>query len=87
MIFDEVKCPWVSLDLLKSWRNARPLAAPAASFNLVVQSNGVLPGPRFPAKFSELGETRIYMFLYVPFSMETNRTKNTNRARENASFH
>ena len=27
---------------------ASPLAAPAAIFNLVVQSNGVLPGPLFP---------------------------------------
>lgn len=42
--------PWVSLrDLQELWMKANPRAAPAAIFNRVVQSNGVRPGPLFPA--------------------------------------
>ena len=58
MILDDFRCPWMSLDLLQPWRKAKPLAAPAASFNLVVQSNGVLPGSRFPAKLCKLGKEK-----------------------------
>ena len=72
-----------SLDLLQPWRKAKPQAAPAASFNLVVQSNGVLPGPRFPVKL--VNSVKKKNKRSDPFSRETNST-NTNRARENASF-
>lgn len=71
MILDDVRCPWVSLDLLQPWRKASPLAAPEASFNLVVQSNGVLPGPRFPAKFCKLGKRRIEEVIHGIVSLTT----------------
>lgn len=46
---EEVRCWWESLELDVPWRYARPLAAPSASCSLEVHSNGILPGPRFPA--------------------------------------
>ena len=45
MILDDLRCPWMSFDLLQPWRKAKPRATSAATFNLVIQSNGVLPGP------------------------------------------
>lgn len=48
-MFVDLMLPWVSLgDLYEWWMKASPLAAPAAILSLVVQSNGVLPGPLLP---------------------------------------
>ena len=84
MMLDDLRCPWMSLDLLQPWRKAKPLAAPGTSFNLVVQSNGVFPGSRFPANCVNSVKKKNNK-RSDPFSWETNST-NTNRAGENASF-
>lgn len=60
-IFVDLMSPWMSLRALHElWMNATPLAAPAAIFNRVVQSNGVRPGPLFPATLEKGG----FYFLY-----------------------
>ena len=51
-MFVDLMLPCVSFGVVPEvWTKARPLAAPAAIFSLVDQSNGVLPGPLFPVSY------------------------------------
>lgn len=52
--FVDLMLPWLSLsDLHVKCMKASPRAAPAAIFSLVVQSSGVRPGPRLPARINK----------------------------------
>lgn len=44
---------------------ATPRAAPAAILSLVVQSSGVLPGPRFPVEKTPIQPIRFHVITHL----------------------